>query len=205
MKQVVVAMTGVAALLALGACQKKSPPSECDAAIGALVEKIDRVWNKSGAPLTPEERAAAKQLGEKAAQRCAADKWSPDALRCLRASESREEQEKCWDLLTEEQRSRYFEALGMTPQSKADQAKNELTRLSQEAFPLWSLANPDAACPANLDALLAYVAFTGDDPWGHRYRLFCGATLPAGAKDLAASSDGPDGKPDTADDVRSWR
>ena len=42
------------------------------------------------------------------------------------------------------------------------------------------------------------------DPWGNEYLMFCGDTLPPGAKGLAVQSVGEDGKRDTEDDVKSW-
>jgi hypothetical protein len=43
------------------------------------------------------------------------------------------------------------------------------------------------------------------DPWGHPYRMACGANLPPGAKYIAVWSVGPDGQTGTADDVTSWK
>jgi hypothetical protein len=42
------------------------------------------------------------------------------------------------------------------------------------------------------------------DPWGTDYKMFCGQTLPPGAKGLAVSSAGEDQKEGTSDDIKSW-
>ncbi len=88
----------------------------------------------------------------------------------------------------------------------AERAKHAVQDLAFSAFPTWVAANPMTACPATLEELVAVLPGAQTvDPWGHRYALLCGPTLPAGARGLAASSPGPDGKPGTADDIRSWK
>ncbi|MFT3700599.1 MAG: type II secretion system protein GspG [Kofleriaceae bacterium] len=85
-------------------------------------------------------------------------------------------------------------------------AKATVQQLAFEAFPEWSVAHADKACPAKLDELFEYSKDkTGKDPWGHDYKMFCGANLPAGAKGLAVMSAGPDGKDGTDDDISSWK
>lgn len=75
-----------------------------------------------------------------------------------------------------------------------------------EGYPMWSAAHAEKACPDKLEEIVAFVDRHKelDDPWGHRYNMFCGKNLPAGAKGLAVTSNGPDGQPNTADDIRSW-
>ena len=86
-------------------------------------------------------------------------------------------------------------------------------RLAYEAYPTWSMQNPDKPCPEKVDELVtALVTLMDDktgtivnkDPWGHELKMFCGPTLPADARGLAIQSAGPDGKLDTADDIKSW-
>jgi hypothetical protein len=89
--------------------------------------------------------------------------------------------------------------------SKADTSLLNAKRLAFEAYPSWAVAHPDAACPKAIDELLEYVPRgTEQDAWGHPYDMFCGPTLPAGARGLAIRSRGADGQPDTADDLKSW-
>jgi len=74
-----------------------------------------------------------------------------------------------------------------------------------EAYPQWSMVHPEKACPAKLVELDEWMnERDAKDPWGNDYVMYCGANLPPGAKGLAVSSNGPDGKPDTADDIKSW-
>lgn len=92
------------------------------------------------------------------------------------------------------------------------EAKGELARvmarkLANEAYPQWSLrAASPGGCPATAD-LAEYVAQRPDfkDPWGRPYVVRCGEQLPPGVQGIAVLSSGPDGKPDTADDLRSWQ
>ena len=87
------------------------------------------------------------------------------------------------------------------------QLVNRLVRdYAFEAYPMWSAAHIEKACPDKLEELVTYLDRHKelDDPWGHRYNMFCGQNLPAGARGLAVTSNGPDGQPNTADDIRSW-
>jgi hypothetical protein len=89
--------------------------------------------------------------------------------------------------------------------SMVDTARIEVKKLAFEAYPSWSMAHPDKACPAKLEELLEYTALKDlDDPWGHVYEMGCGRSLPPGARGLAVWSDGPDGKSGTCDDLQSW-
>lgn len=88
---------------------------------------------------------------------------------------------------------------------KADVARATVTKYAGEAFPLWAMDHADRACPATLTELARQVAIRDErDPWGHPYRMYCGATLPPGALGIGIASDGPDGMDWTADDVKSW-
>jgi hypothetical protein len=89
---------------------------------------------------------------------------------------------------------------------KLEHANLAVKKYAYEAYPMWSSLHPEKACPQKIDEL--YEFMNPDelkDPWGHPYRMFCGATLPPGAKGLAASSAGPDGKDGTSDDLQSWK
>jgi hypothetical protein len=86
-----------------------------------------------------------------------------------------------------------------------DEAKMLVMKLAFEAFPSWSQAHPGKSCPAKLADLLEFTDRKDTkDPWKHELKMFCGANLPAGVKGIAIQSAGPDGKLDTADDVKSW-
>ena len=86
-----------------------------------------------------------------------------------------------------------------------DEAKILVQKFAFEAYPSWSMAHPEKACPAKLTDLLEYMDVkTIKDPWKHDLKMFCGANLPKGSKGFAVQSAGPDGKLDTADDVKSW-
>jgi len=78
-------------------------------------------------------------------------------------------------------------------------------KYAYEAYPSWSQAHPEKACPAKLVELNEYMnERDAKDPWGNDYVMYCGANMPPGAKGLAVSSNGPDGKPGTDDDIKSW-
>jgi hypothetical protein len=86
-----------------------------------------------------------------------------------------------------------------------DEAKILVQKFAFEAYPQWSAAHPDKACPAKLADLVEYTDRKDiKDPWKHDLKMFCGKDLPKGAKGLAVQSAGPDGKFDTADDLKSW-
>ncbi|HRC55229.1 MAG TPA: prepilin-type N-terminal cleavage/methylation domain-containing protein [Kofleriaceae bacterium] len=89
--------------------------------------------------------------------------------------------------------------------SKEDIVAATVRKYASEAFPLWSQANPDKACPPSIEALNEYMNNKENkDAWGQPYRLLCGANLPAGAQGIAIASNGPDQKENTADDLKSW-
>ncbi len=89
--------------------------------------------------------------------------------------------------------------------SKADSAKLVVQKYAFEAYPQWSASHPDKACPAKIGDLDEFMLpAESKDPWGHVYVMYCGATLPKGAKGVAILSLGADGKFGTADDIKSW-
>ena len=93
----------------------------------------------------------------------------------------------------------------MFGEAKVDTTKLKVQKYAFEAYPSWSAAHPDKGCPDKLEDLNEYMNNKDiKDPWGGQYKMFCGANLPAGAKGLAVSSPGEDGKEGTADDVKSW-
>ncbi len=93
----------------------------------------------------------------------------------------------------------------MFGESKGDIAAATVKKYAYEAYPSWSAAHPDKGCPDKLEDLNEYMNNKDiKDPWGGMYKMYCGSSLPAGAKGLAVSSPGEDGKEDTADDVKSW-
>ena len=91
-----------------------------------------------------------------------------------------------------------------TPE-QLDSAKVDVQKYAFEAYPSWAAAHPEKACPAALAELNEYTNRKDTkDPWGHDFKMMCGATIPPGAKGLAVLSFGPDGKEGTADDIKSW-
>jgi hypothetical protein len=89
--------------------------------------------------------------------------------------------------------------------SKIDIARIIAKKYAFEAYAEWAVNHPDKECPATIDELEAYMSRDETrDPWGNPYRMFCGASLPPGAKGMAVLSLGEDGKQGTADDIKSW-
>ena len=89
--------------------------------------------------------------------------------------------------------------------SKVDIAKATIQKYAFEAYPQWSQANPSKACPDKLEDLNEFMNNKDiKDPWGTQYKMFCGPTLPPGAKGLAVMSVGEDQKEGTSDDLKSW-
>jgi general secretion pathway protein G len=90
-------------------------------------------------------------------------------------------------------------------QSKVDLTRLKLTKYANEAFPSWSMAHPDKACPEKLIDLNEYMdAKDANDAWGRPLKMMCGPSLPAGARGLAVMSIGEDGKEGGEDDLKSW-
>jgi hypothetical protein len=93
---------------------------------------------------------------------------------------------------------------------RANATRALVKKYAFEAYPEWGAAHPDKACPSTLSELDEYIARgdlgtrPGDDAWGHTFRMFCGPSLPPGAKGVAVLSLGADGKEGTADDIKSW-
>jgi hypothetical protein len=86
-----------------------------------------------------------------------------------------------------------------------------------DAFTQWASMHPTKACPDKLEDLNEYMSAPDSradkptprkdvsDPWGGRYTMYCGRSLPPGVKvGIGITSPGPDGKDGTADDIRSW-
>lgn len=167
---------------------------------------------KEKEPAGLEEKAIARKAFAALAKSCTVDEWPKDVVACVGNASSSAEFDKCEERLSELQQEKLTKAMAVAvgmPQgsslSKADIAARIILKLTSEAFPLWSQANPDKACPAGLEAFLEYMsAKDTKDPWGNPYRMFCGPNLPPGAQGIAVISDGADGKPDTADDIKSW-
>jgi hypothetical protein len=71
----------------------------------------------------------------------------------------------------------------------------------EEAYPKWKAEHPKQKCPTKIEEVAIYF---GDnpglpltaDPWGHDLVMECDGTK------FVVYSVGPDGKPDTADDIR---
>jgi hypothetical protein len=86
-----------------------------------------------------------------------------------------------------------------------DLAQATVGKYAFEAYPMWTIIHPGLMCPATIGDLAPHAETASTtDPWGNEYFMFCGDALPAGAKVFAVQSAGPDGKRDTADDIKSW-
>ena len=93
----------------------------------------------------------------------------------------------------------------MFGQSQEEVAKLEVKRYTDDAFLLWGRQNPGKQCPGSLADLNEWTnKKDSKDPWGTEYQMLCGANLPPGARGLAVFSAGPDQKPNTSDDIKSW-
>jgi general secretion pathway protein G len=93
----------------------------------------------------------------------------------------------------------------MFGESKGDIARATVKKYAFEAYPSWAAAHPDKSCPDKLEDLNEYMNNKDiKDPWGFQYKMLCGPNLPAGAKGIAVTSPGEDGKEGTGDDVKSW-
>jgi len=93
----------------------------------------------------------------------------------------------------------------MFGKSKVDIAELTVKKYAYEAYGGWSQANPNKSCPEKLEDLNEFMNNKDiKDPWGTDYKMFCGPTLPPGAKGLAVMSAGEDQKEGTNDDLKSW-
>jgi len=89
--------------------------------------------------------------------------------------------------------------------SRVEIAKATVQKYAFEAYPSWAAEHPDKTCPDKLEDLNEYMNNKDTkDPWAGQYKMLCGANLPAGAKGVAVTSPGEDGKDGTADDIKSW-
>ena len=93
----------------------------------------------------------------------------------------------------------------MFGESRIDTTKLKIKKYAFEAYPAWSAAHPDKACPEKLADLNEYM--NGDDSndsWGKPLKMLCGSNLPPGAKGIAIISAGADNKEGNEDDLKSW-
>ncbi len=198
----------LAGLLALAtACHKEAPAPSCQ----EVHRKTEAVALAELAARGPQVSEGTKALVKKTFAatkvRCLADKWSADVRRCLGGATTVAQVTECSQRLSDKQRNNLEAALALKPMPTPTQnqlARIELTKLAMEAFPQWAAAHPDRACPGGIEELREYALVKATDPWGHPYRLSCGAQLPAGAEGIAVSSDGADGQAGTEDDLKSW-
>lgn len=95
--------------------------------------------------------------------------------------------------------------MALFSQSKVEITAATVKKYANEAYPLWVTANPGQSCPADIEALSPYMNKKDlKDSWQQPYRLYCGPNLPPGVQGIAVASDGPDSKPNTEDDIKSW-
>jgi len=87
----------------------------------------------------------------------------------------------------------------------SSQEQTALLRAQQfvEAHTEWSL-NSDESCPSSLEDLVKYMNSKElKDPWGQPYAMVCGEEAPEGIP-FGVTSNGPDKKQGTQDDIKSW-
>jgi hypothetical protein len=169
------------------ACGKKAPPS-CEEAIDKAAAKIKDLAD-------PKEKA-------QAVAECIRREWPPGTRSCIAESRDEPDVVAC---LTRLKKGGPSQGVDKFAESKGDVASMTTKKYAFEAYPVWSQAHPDQACPARLEELNEYMNNKDiKDPWGNDYKMFCGPSLPAGAKGLAAMSNGEDGKEGTPDDIKSW-
>jgi hypothetical protein len=164
-------------LVAVVGCGKKAP--SCDEAVNGAMKAYGET----------DPAIHTKMVAE-----CGKDKWSGDLRACMAAATDKKSLRACHDFDTPKSAG-----------SKTDMASMTAKKYAFEAYPSWSVANPDSSCPGSLADLEKYMdGKGGKDPWGNDYKMFCGANMPAGAHGMAVLSFGEDGKEGTADDVKSW-
>ncbi|NVB77344.1 MAG: hypothetical protein HOV81_03030 [Kofleriaceae bacterium] len=85
-------------------------------------------------------------------------------------------------------------------ESKADIARATVKKYAFEAYPRWRAWHPNAACPERLDELNEYMNNEHThDPWGGVYEMSCNEL------GILVWTVAEDGRPGTADDIRSDR
>jgi prepilin-type N-terminal cleavage/methylation domain-containing protein len=94
------------------------------------------------------------------------------------------------------------QVLKLFAQGKEDIAVAGAKKLANEAYGMW-VSRPinTGKCPTAQQ--LAEVAGAAKDPWGEEYVVKC-TDLPPTVVGVAIYSKGPDKKPDTGDDLKSW-
>ena len=94
----------------------------------------------------------------------------------------------------------------MFASSKVDIAKATAKKYAFEAYGQWAQAHPSKACPEKVEDLSEFMnSSDSKDPWGEPYKMFCGASAPAGVKGgVGIQSNGPDMKEGSEDDIKSW-
>ncbi len=172
-----------------GGC-KKGSDATCEDAVRNLL--------KVAGDLKPGEVEGALTEG---AEECRKDNWSAATRSCFANANDLDAAKACATAQTAEHEA----ARHGHGDAKATQAKVDVEKYAFEAYPQWSMAHPDKACPDKLDDLNEYMNRKDlRDPWGNAFKMMCGASLPAGAKGVAILSFGPDGTEGTADDIKSW-
>ncbi len=102
--------------------------------------------------------------------------------------------------------------MAMFADSKVKLTAIKVKKLSDEAFPQWSMNNTGKACPEKLADLNQYMndqsATAINDAWGKPLKMFCGQNMPAGVTGgFAVMSFGENGNDENGagDDVVSWK
>ena len=98
--------------------------------------------------------------------------------------------------------------LSMFSEGEADIARMEAKAFACDAYTNWR-RKARKSCPASLDELVEFTNKSGkdavNDPWGSPYVMLCGDKKPkAAGVCIGIQSNGPDGQPNTSDDIKSW-
>ena len=178
-------------LVMLAACGSKHEPTKTESVVDRCHHVVDHM-NDLDRKTTGGSGVGSAEA-EELVQLCAKE-WSSALIDCLIAVKDPAGLEACKKLAPKQ---------AMDP---VDATAVVVKKLAFEAYPTWAASHPDNACPDKLDDLLEFVSreVTAKDAWGTPFQMYCGATLPPGARGLAIVSAGPDGKLGTADDIKSW-
>ena len=191
-----------------------APARKADDACASSMQHLNEVFEQDKSVSDPD--GAWKALTSRFVEACKRDGWSHQAIDCFASIATLPDLNDCEASLSEAQ-VHTMEALAdevartkrtptMIP-SPTVIAKATVTKYAFEAYGSWAAEHPDRACPERLEELLPFInEKTTLDPWEHPYVMFCGTNVPSGVRlhGVGIKSLGPDGQPDTADDITSW-
>ncbi len=94
--------------------------------------------------------------------------------------------------------------IGSSENAKIQIAKTQMNQV-MGAYELWSL-NTRKTCPESVTSIMKSSGSQPEetDPWGQNYRIVCDPSILSNGKRFGLMSVGPDGQPDTDDDIKTW-